>query len=120
MHDVREQDGSDAGISCISSSARQYNCSQVICFRAAEEYFCNVGLYLDDLLSQQPVRFTMDAGCCLCARRMGEAKNFAATLVNPVFMVLDAILSLRFDIFRVTLRDIFRGSSLRKVVDVHV
>ena len=51
---------------------------------------------------------------------MGEAKNFAATLVNPVFMVLDAILSLRFDIFRVSLRDIFRGSSLRKVVDVHV
>jgi len=51
---------------------------------------------------------------------MRETKNFSATLVNPVFVVLNAVFPLRFHILRVSLCDIFRGGSLREIVNVHV
>ena len=92
----------------------------MICFGAAEEYFCDVGLYLDDLLGQQSVRFTMDASRRFCARRMGKTKNLARLFVDPIFVVLNAVFPLRFHILRVSLCDIFRSGSLREIVDVHV
>jgi len=85
-----------------------------------KKYFCDVRLYLDDFLGQQSVRFTMDALCCLRVWRIHEAKNFVASLVHPVLVVLNAVFPLRFHILRVSLCDIFRGSSLREIVNVHV
>jgi hypothetical protein len=108
-----------ASVARVGSAARQQNRSHVICFGAAKKYFCDVGLDLNDFLGQQSVSFAMDAGRRFCARRMGETKNFPATLVNPVLVVLNAVFPLRFHILRVSLCDIFRGSSLRKIMDVH-
>ena len=65
------------------------------------------------------MRFTMHGGCPLRTRCAAEAENFAAALVEPVFVILDAILLLRFDIRAVRLRNVFRGSS-GDLVDVHI
>ena len=58
--------------------------------------------------------------CRLCVWRVCEAKNFVASLIDPVLVVFDAIFPLGFHILGVSLRDIFRSGSLRKIVNVHV
>jgi hypothetical protein len=51
---------------------------------------------------------------------MTETKNFACLFVDPLLSVFNAIFALRFHILRVSLRDIFLGGALRKIMNVHV
>jgi hypothetical protein len=50
---------------------------------------------------------------------MNQAKNFPGTFVKPIFAVLDAVFTLRFDIQRMSLRDIFWRRTV-KLVNVNV
>ena len=120
IHNVGEQNGSDSRISFIGSATREKDRSGRICFRTAEEYFCYVGLHLDNFLGHHPVSFAMHTLCRLCVWRMCEAKNFVAILIDPVLVIFDAVFPLGFHILRVSFRDVFRSCSLRKIVNVHV
>ena len=62
----------------------------------------------------------MDTLCRLGVWRMNETENFARLLIEPVFGVFDAVFSLRFHVFCVSLCDIFRSGSLRELMNVHV
>ena len=64
--------------------------------------------------------FAMDLLCRFGVWCMAETKNFPCLFVEPVFGVFNAIFPLRFHVLRVSLRDVFRSRSLRKIVNVHV
>src|SRR5207248_8381369 len=82
--------------------------------------FHKLRLYLNQLLRHKAVRFAMDTLGCLGVWCMNKTKHFACLLVEPVFGVFDAIFPLRVHVFGVSLCDIFRSGSLRKIVNVHV
>src|SRR5262249_55615646 len=116
----REQNGSDSRISCIRSVPWHHNRARCICFHTAQKTLYKLGLYFNNLLGLHTVRFTMNTLCRFSIWCMAETKNFARFLIEPVFAVLDAIFPLCLHVLRVSLRDIFRSGSLRKVVNVHV
>src|SRR6476661_8541848 len=108
-------------VSCTpSSTTREKDCSGWICFRSPEEHFCDVGFHLDNFLGHHSVSFAMHTLCRLCVWRMCEAKNFVASLIDPVLVIFDAVFPLDFHILGVSFRDVFRSCSLRKIVNVHV
>ncbi len=56
---------------------------------------------------------------CLGIWRIDKTENLPATLVKPIFEIINTVFPLRFDICAMSFRDIFRGSSM-KLVNVHV
>ena len=60
---------------------------------SSQEALWNLGFDLDDLLREQAVRFTMDPRYRFGARRAAQAENLPAALVEPVLVILDAVLS---------------------------
>ena len=86
---------------------------------AAKECFCNLGLYLNNFFGDQAVGFPVDLVRCLGRRSLNETEQFPASLVHPVFEILNIVLSLRGEIRQVGLRDVFWRRP-RKVMNVHV
>src|SRR5439155_15639115 len=59
FHDVREENGPDPRVARIGFAARQDGCSRRIRLDIAEKSICELGLYLDNLSSDETVRFTV-------------------------------------------------------------
>jgi hypothetical protein len=51
---------------------------------------------------------------------MCEAKNFAASVIDPVLVIFDAVSPLDFHVLGVSFCDVLWSSSLREIVNVHV
>src|SRR5215217_3596467 len=75
---------------------------------------------LVDLVGYEAVRFTMHRAGGFRVRRLDEAEDLARLLVDPVALVVDAVLVLRLDVLLMRLRDICGGDLATERVDVHV
>ena len=62
---------------------------------AAKECFCNLGLYLNHFSATRPSALPVDLVRCLGRRSLNETEQFSASLVHPVFEILNIVLSLR-------------------------
>ena len=119
FHDVREENGPDSRVARIGFAARQDGCSRRIRLDIAEKSICELGLYLDNLSSDETVRFTVAGVCRFGIRCLDQTEDFPATFVNPVFQVVNAVLLLRFEISQVRFCDIFRAN-FPQFMNVHV
>ena len=96
--DIGEQNGPDSRVALVSLRRLNERGARSIHFTAPRNLLRNLGRDLDNLRRDQAMRFTMHRGCRLRTRCAAEAENLAAALVEPVLVILDAILPLRFDI----------------------
>ena len=62
----------------------------------------------------------MDLTCGFGVWGVAEAKNLPLFLVDPILVVIHAILALHFDVVGVGFRNIFSLNSSRDFVNVHV
>src|SRR5439155_22794435 len=119
IHEVREPDGSNSRILCISSATRQDGRSRRIGLDIAEKSVCEFGLNLDNLSSDETVRFTVAGVCRFGIWRFDETEDSPALLVYPIFQVVNAVFFLRFEISHVCFCDVLRAN-FPKLMDVHV
>ena len=117
--DVGKKHRPNAGIALIRFAAGHEHSAPRADLGATEESFRDLGLHLDQFFRDQTMRFAVNLVRRLPVRRVDQAKGFPATLVEPVFQILHAVLLLRFQISRMR-RGQFFGRSLAEIVDVDV
>src|SRR4029450_11727978 len=88
-------------------------------FTATKKSLCNLRRDLDNFGREEPVRLAMHGSRCFRARRAAETENLAVALVEPVLVVLDAILRLRLHIGKMRVRHGLGGRSVN-FMDVHI
>ena len=93
--------------------------ARTVYFSPPQEPLGDFGGDFDDLGREQAMRLTMHRGCRFRVRRSAQAEDLAAALVEPVFLILDAVLLLSFHVRAVRLRHGFRRGS-RNLVNVHI
>ena len=122
IHHIGEQNGPHPGIARISSCAGKDRRSRLVHFNAAEKSVGQFGrLYLNDLVSEHPVSFAMDLGGCFRVWRVAKTENLASFFVDPVFVIMNAVLLLEFDILRMSLGYILCADvPIGKLVNIHV
>jgi hypothetical protein len=118
-YDIRKQNSSDSGISCIGFATRNYGCPGGIHFPTPKKTFRDLGLYLNNLLGNHAVGFTVNVVRCLCIWCVNETESLTATLVNPILEITNTVLLLHFEIGRVRFCDVFRSHPVN-LVNVHV
>ena len=80
-------------------AARQNNCAYRIRFDSAQKSFCHFGRgYFNNLLGDLAMRLEMDTIRRLRIWRLAKTENFPGTLVKPIFVIIDAVFILRFDV----------------------
>ena len=103
-HDIRKHDRPDSGIAVVLPAAGKECGARTANFSSPKETLGDFGCYFDNLGREQAMRLTMHRGCRLRIRRSAQAEDLAAALIEPVFMILDAVLLLSFHVRAVCLR----------------
>ena len=119
IDDVSEKNRANSRIALVLRAALKDGCARWVHFGSSKESFGNLGRDFDDLRCDEPVRLPVDRGGRLRAWCTAETENLSGGLVEPVLVVLDAILRLRLDIVDVRLGNICR-SCAANLVDVHI
>jgi hypothetical protein len=97
-HDVGEENGANSRVAVIFRTAGNDGGPRAVDLGATQESLGDFGGDFDDLFGDHAVRLTMDRIGGFRIGRAAEAENLAAALVEPVFVILDAVLLLRFHI----------------------
>src|SRR5262249_22371129 len=100
--------------------ARNQGRPRLVHFDAAKKSFCELGLYLNDLVRNQAVRLAMHLDGGFGVRRIAKTKNLPGFFVYPIFVIMNAVLVLAFNILGVSFGDILGADSSWKFVNVHV
>src|SRR5205814_10581551 len=103
-----------------SSATGHHHGTSFVCLATTEKQICNVGLNLNNFLGDHAMRFAMDLHCGFGAWCFAKAKDFTSFLIDPVLVVMNAILALHFDIMCVSLGNIICTNASRNFVNIDV
>src|SRR5580698_269582 len=117
VDDVGKEDGANAAIAFLGLGNERG--PRRIDFASAQKRLGQLWSNFDDFLSDETVRFAVDGVRRLGARGTAEAEDFPLRFVQPILVVFDAILPLRFEIGYMGRRNRTR-SHPRHFVDVHI
>ena len=104
----------------ISSTTGHHHRTSFVCLATTEKQISNVGLNLNNFLGDHAMRFAMNLHCSFSAWCFAKAKDFTSFLIDPVLVVMNAILALHFDIMCVSLSDIISSNASRNFVNIDV
>src|SRR5205085_1800444 len=91
-----------------------------VCLATTEKQISHVRLNLNNFFRDHAMCFAMDLHSRFGTWCLAKTKDFTGALIDPVLVVMNAVLALHFDIMRVSLSDIICSNASRNFMNVDV